>query len=89
MRFARRYGNATVLPDGKVVVTGGIRRATTAGPTRCTRPSVGPGHRPLDTSARAANIRVYHSAALLLPNGTVLSSGGGAPGPVNNQNVEI
>jgi YVTN family beta-propeller protein len=32
---------------------------------------------------------VYHSATLLLPNGTVLSTGGGAPGPVNNQNAEV
>src|SRR5690606_10380472 len=39
--------------------------------------------------ASAAVIRVYHSAAILMPNGTILSTGGGAPGPVNNKNAEV
>jgi len=33
--------------------------------------------------------RLYHSAALLLPEGSVLTGGGGAPGPVNELNLEI
>lgn len=90
MRFARRYGNATVLPDGKVVVTGGTRRGNNGGADAVYEAEVwDPATGRWTTGARAANIRVYHSAALLLPNGTVLSSGGGAPGPVDNQNVEI
>lgn len=90
MGFARRYGNATVLPDGKVVVTGGTRRGNNGGADAVYEAEVwDPATGRWTTGARAANIRVYHSAALLLPDGTVLSSGGGAPGPVNNQNVEI
>ncbi|MFT3856054.1 MAG: galactose oxidase early set domain-containing protein [Aquabacterium sp.] len=34
-------------------------------------------------------MRLYHSIALLLPDGRVLTGGGGAPGPVTNLNAEI
>ena len=37
----------------------------------------------------AAVARLYHSTTLLLPDATVLSLGGGAPGPLNNLNGEI
>jgi hypothetical protein len=33
--------------------------------------------------------RYYHSLAMLLPDGTVLSSGGGSPGPLTNLNAQI
>ena len=39
--------------------------------------------------ATAEKSRLYHSAALLLPDATVLVGGGGVPGPVINQNAEI
>jgi hypothetical protein len=41
----------------------------------------------LDASAQIP--RLYHSSALLLPDGSVLVGGGGAPGPVNELNAEI
>jgi hypothetical protein len=85
MRFARRHLNATILPDGQVLVTGGTS---------------GGGFNNLSGAVRAAEIwhpqtgrwtqlaansveRVYHSVSLLLPNGTVLhgaSGDAGAPG---------
>ena len=34
-------------------------------------------------------MRLYHSTALLLPDATVLTAAGGAPGPVRNLNAEI
>jgi Domain of unknown function (DUF1929) len=37
----------------------------------------------------AAIPRVYHSTTILLPDATVLSLGGGAPGPLTNTNGEI
>jgi hypothetical protein len=40
-------------------------------------------------AATAAEPRLYHSASLLLADGTVLTGGGGAPGPVNELNAEI
>ena len=39
--------------------------------------------------ASAVKPRLYHSTALLLPDGSVLTAGGGAPGPVNNLNAEM
>ncbi len=33
--------------------------------------------------------RMYHSSSTLLPDGTIWTGGGGAPGPIANANVEI
>lgn len=81
MKFKRRQLNATILPDGKVLVTGG---------------SSAPGFNNADGSVFAAEMwdpksgkwttmasmtvrRLYHSTAVLLPDGRVLSAGGGMP----------
>ncbi|KAF2647192.1 copper radical oxidase [Lophiostoma macrostomum CBS 122681] len=81
MQFGRRQHNATVLPDGTVLVTGGTK---------------GPGFNNLDpgnpvheaelwdpssnkwtTMNKEDSDRCYHSVAILLPDGHVLSAGGG------------
>jgi hypothetical protein len=41
------------------------------------------------TAASAVTARLYHSASLLLPDGSVFTGGGGAPGPLNQRNGEI
>ena len=41
------------------------------------------------TADEAAVARMYHSTTILLPDATVLSLGGGAPGPLTNTNGEI
>src|SRR5690606_29291188 len=85
MSVGRQWANATVLPDGKVVVTGGTRRANNGGSDAVYHAELwDPATGTWTDGASAAVVRVYHSAALLMPNGTVLSTGGGAPGPVNN-----
>jgi hypothetical protein len=81
MRFRRRQHNATILADGTVLVTGG-----TSGPGFN---DVSPGE-PVHaaelwdptsgtwTTLAAEDVdRCYHSTALLLPDATVLSAGGG------------
>ncbi|MEY4765120.1 MAG: hypothetical protein RI907_1793, partial [Pseudomonadota bacterium] len=90
MANARRYGNAIVLPDGKVVITGGTRLGNNNGsnavlPAEIWNPTTGTW----STGASAAIYRGYHSFTVLLPNGTVLSTGGGTPGPVTNLNAEV
>ena len=42
----------------------------------------------VDAEARAATVRIYHSSTILLPDGAVLSAGGGLSGPVTNFNAE-
>jgi hypothetical protein len=79
MAQPRRHLNATVLPDGKVLVTGGVS---------------GGGFNEINTAVRAAEVwdpateqwttlaanavdRGYHSVSLLLPDGTVLHGASG------------
>jgi galactose oxidase len=88
MHFRRRQHNATILPDGTVLVTGGTQ---------------GPGFNDVDPAspvhvaelwdpnagtwtvlAEEAVDRCYHSTALLLPDGRVFSAGGGEYAPANN-----
>jgi YVTN family beta-propeller protein len=89
MNNARRYVNAVVLPDGRVLATGGTRVGNNGGADAVYAAEIwNPATGTWTVGASAAQIRVYHSATLLMPNGTVLSTGGGAPGPVNNQNAE-
>ncbi len=90
MAYARRFPNLTVLPDGNVVATGGTRYGNNGGGDAVFAAEIWkPASGAWTLAASAAQVRVYHSAALLLPNGTVLSTGGGAPGPVNNLNAEV
>ncbi|WP_244487673.1 MULTISPECIES: galactose oxidase-like domain-containing protein [unclassified Aureimonas] len=90
MAHPRQWATATVLADGSVVVTGGTRFGDNAGPNavypaEIWTPSTGRWR----TGASAATYRGYHSSALLLPNGSVLVTGGGVPGPVDNLNAEV
>jgi Domain of unknown function (DUF4082)/Galactose oxidase-like, Early set domain/Divergent InlB B-repeat domain/Kelch motif len=78
MTYARRQLNAVLLPDGKVLVTGG-----TSGPgfNDTTSPVFAaemwdPVTELWTLMASATIPRLYHSAALLLPDGRVLSTGG-------------
>jgi hypothetical protein len=88
MAQPRRQHNATLLPDGKIVVTGGSSMNTfdnSAGAVRAAEmwdPATGN----FTTMASFNNTvyRGYHSTAVLLPDGRVLSSGGD-----NNPTAEV
>jgi galactose oxidase len=92
MHFARRQHNATILADGTVLVTGGTRSGGGGPPQNFNNLDLGqPVHiaelwNPADgtwTQLGAESIdRCYHSTAVLLPDGRVLSAGGGEFFPV-------
>ncbi|MDY7101070.1 MAG: galactose oxidase-like domain-containing protein [Actinomycetota bacterium] len=81
MRFARRHHNAVVLPDGSVLVVGGTRgvgfnNLDPGQPVHVAErwdPATGAWE---DMAAEQVD-RCYHSSALLLADGRVLSAGGG------------
>jgi hypothetical protein len=85
----RNLASGTVLADGKVAVTGGSRvynqMVDVAYAVEIWDPATGKW----TTGASAQKPRLYHSSAVLLSDGTVLTLGGGAPGPVLNMNAEI
>src|SRR5436190_14631234 len=76
----RKLFNATILADGKVLVTGGSR-GTEDPNTQPSNPAYeselwDPATGTWTTMASLTTIRSYHSIALLLPDGRVLSAGG-------------
>jgi Domain of unknown function (DUF1929)/Bacterial Ig domain len=83
MAYGRRQHNLTVLADGTVLATGGNSSGAglvdlNAGvyPAELWNPATGQWR----TLAAMQITRQYHSTALLLPDGRVLSSGGGICG---------
>jgi hypothetical protein len=79
MQYARRHLNATLLPDGKVLVTGGTASPTFSDPAGHvdTAELWDPATEKWTTLASSTGIpRVYHSTAILLPDGRVFSTGG-------------
>jgi Domain of unknown function (DUF1929)/Glyoxal oxidase N-terminus/Kelch motif len=85
----RYWATGTVLADGKVLVTGGstVPNELTGVAYQATIWNPATGH--WTGGASAALARLYHSNALLLNDATVMTGGGGAPGPLNNLNAEI
>jgi hypothetical protein len=92
LTYSRWNLNATVLPDGQVLVTGGVNgprdnASLKVNATELWNPATG-------TWTLLANsaplLRGYHSTSLLLLDGRVLHSGGGAGGgTIDNLNYEI
>jgi hypothetical protein len=81
MAFPRRHMNATILPDGQVLATGGTRgsgfvnidRGLAVKEAELWNPTTGQW-----TTLDANSImRIYHSVSLLLPDGTVLHGSSG------------
>ncbi len=85
----RYWASGTILADGKVLVTGGSQIANQLTGVAYQAQIWNPGTRAWTAGATATKPRLYHSNSMLLPDATVLTGGGGAPGPVNNLNSEI
>ena len=74
MAHARMLADAVLLPDGKVLVVGGGRQQNYTGPVR-TPEMYDPATGGWTQMAPHTASRMYHSTAVLLPDGRVLSAG--------------
>jgi hypothetical protein len=82
MAFPRRHMNATILPDGQVLATGGTRgggKLVDFSDANAIHAAEvwDPGTGQWTTLSSNSVTRVYHSVSLLLPDGTVLHGSSG------------
>jgi Domain of unknown function (DUF1929)/Kelch motif len=94
MRNPRAFANSVVMPDGKVMVVGGLNngKAFSDSGSILTPEMYDPQSKTWTDMAPMAIPRNYHSVALLLPDGRVMAGGGGLCGPgcsVNHADAEI
>lgn len=84
MQYARVNVNAVLLPDGNIFVVGGQRAGKwNADPQAVLEPEMyDPRNDTWTTMAPMEHPRQYHSIAVLLPDGRVLTAGGVDPRPV-------
>jgi hypothetical protein len=81
MANPRRHMNATILPDGQVLATGGTRGGgfVDINPGDAVKAAElwNPKTGQWSTLSSASRMRVYHSVSMLLPDGTVLHGSSG------------
>ena len=84
MRNGRKHMTATTLPDGRVLVTGGTSGSCSQESNEMFAVREGeiwdPSNEQWTTAGSMAEARLYHSLAMLLPDGRVLVAGGGEGG---------
>jgi hypothetical protein len=87
MAFPRTEHNLTPLPDGSVLVTGGSRNSDVGDTASAVLQAElwSPTTETWTTMAAMQTPRMYHSTALLLPDGRVLVAGGGRDFPEVDQ----
>jgi hypothetical protein len=92
MAFPRSFVNLTSLPDGTVLATGGdteksgFNDANGVLDAEQWNPATGAWK----TMAKMTEVRLYHSVAILLPDGRVfVSGGGGDPGVPDHKSAQI
>ncbi|WP_457095288.1 galactose oxidase-like domain-containing protein [Lysobacter sp. P5_B9] len=88
--YARHWATSTILPDGRVFLSGGsVADNDPINGVDYISELYDPVANTWKAGATAQRMRLYHSTALLLPDATVLTLGGGAIGPELNLNGEI
>lgn len=76
MAFARRRANSVILADGSVMAIGGTGRSDDANAAVFAGEIWNPATKTWKTVASMEEGRMYHSSAVLLPDGRVYSAGG-------------
>nr|MCU0870502.1 discoidin domain-containing protein [Burkholderiales bacterium] len=94
MNYARTFHNSVVLPNGQVVIVGGQTRGVGFSNDFAVLPAelFDPISETFTTLPAMTRPRNYHSIAVLLPDGRVMSAGGGLCGATcaaNQPNYEI
>lgn len=93
LTHTRTMHNSVVLPNGEVMLVGGVSKARSNddGLARLIPEIWNPATGQWRTVASLSTPRQYHSIAILLPDGRVLAAGGGACGscPTNHPDAEI
>jgi galactose oxidase len=93
MKYPRAYASSVIMPDGKVMIVGGIDNGLPFSDTGAilTPELYDPATNTWTLLAPMATPRTYHSVALLLPDGRVFAGGGGLCGDctVNHPDAEI
>ena len=86
---SRRDAGMSMLPDGRVIITGGGNDFNVLGTAVYPAEIWNPVTNEVEVVESASLARLYHSTHLLLPDGTIWVAGGGAPGPLTNLNAEF
>lgn len=84
----RNYANMTVLADGTVLINGGSGQDNLEAYADTTALIWNPATNVLTEVGEEAHARLYHSSAILLPDGTVLSLGGGSAANAENNYLD-
>jgi PKD repeat protein len=85
MAFPRRRMNTPILLDGSVMAVGGTRQSDDASQAILQGEIWSPGTKQWSEVASMAEPRMYHSTALTLPDGRVVTAGGEADGILRAQ----
>ncbi len=88
MGSERNWSNMTVLPDGTVLINGGSAVGNTEAAANKTAAIWDPETNQVTEMAAENAPRLYHSTAVLLNDGSVLSAGGGAAGFAENNYLD-
>lgn len=76
LNFARKHHNAVILPDRKIFVCNGSAEDENGSQATLAAEIYDPLNNTWTVAATASVIRLYHSVALLLPDGRVVAAGG-------------